>query len=546
MNKHVNEPAGDDADTLVDTVDQLETRKKKMVDKTEGKKDDEPTAKAPRKRPSNSSFLDYVVVSDTMSGLDAGDKCAERDPVDDATLKEIMKKKKVLEDKKKELDEQAAATLAAKKSKLKKKTHPAPSESEIDLGVFSAKQGNLLEKIYAASGSQGSKFIIYVSCSLPFFLPFDYHVCLVAGVKSSKGTQKVDISQITPPTSPPSRAFDLSPPHQVGEGGVAGATGGDGRGGGVDTEAESSEATPRHTIYTKRVRGFGEGGASGTRHSPEYEHVQAERLFQKGRHRIDLLDEDIHVGVNFFATSQEIAREWQLIGEDTLEFEAAKNALAEEREKFNFENKGLSWRVADAEEKLSKEKQFNANKLEYIQCIAKLEKTKKSEEAEQERVTHQKREQEYIQCIAKLEKLAAEKVAETKAAEILAEEVTADCKWLPARAVPLISERIAKSDELAKYMFELGQAAYNSGRKDDYGEGRVAVTNNEKDYHFELYKQDCTAAYTAKRQEYEFIEFGIIKAVKKLSRKANAIEVLKKALGDQGTDGGDAGPSHRD
>ncbi|KAJ0716554.1 hypothetical protein HanPI659440_Chr13g0514011 [Helianthus annuus] len=60
------------------------------------------------------------------------------------------------------------------------------------------------------------------------------------------------------------------------------------------------------------------------------------------------------------------------------------------------------------------------------------EKTRISEEAEQERAAHQKREQEYIQRIAKLEKFAAEKVAESKASEILAEEVTADCKWLLA------------------------------------------------------------------------------------------------------------------
>ncbi|KAM0059549.1 hypothetical protein Hdeb2414_s0005g00182641 [Helianthus debilis subsp. tardiflorus] len=144
------------------------------------------------------------------------------------------------------------------------------------------------------------------------------------------------------------------------------------------------------------------------------------------------------------------------------------------------------------------------------------------------------------------QKFVAKKVAESKASEILAEEVTADCKWLLARAVPLISERIAKSDELDKYIFELGQAAYNSGRKDGYGEGRAATASNEKYYHFELYKQDFTAAYTAKRQEYEFIEFGIVKAVEKLSRKANAIEVLRKALDDQGTEGGDAGPSRQD
>ncbi|MFS7922797.1 hypothetical protein Hanom_Chr03g00253211 [Helianthus anomalus] len=29
-------------------------------------------------------------------------------------------------------------------------------------------------------------------------------------------------------------------------------------------------------------------------------------------------------------------------------------------------------------------------------------------------------------------------------------------------------------------MFEMGQTTYNSGRKDDYGEGRAAAMNNEK------------------------------------------------------------------
>ncbi|KAF5818640.1 hypothetical protein HanXRQr2_Chr02g0068361 [Helianthus annuus] len=125
------------------------------------------------------------------------------------------------------------------------------------------------------------------------------------------------------------------------------------------------------------------------------------------------------------------------------------------------------------------------------------EKAKINDEAEQERAA-QKREPEYLIRIAKLEKFADEKVAESKASEILAEEVTVVCKWLLARVVPLISERIAKSDELAKYMFELGQAAYNSGRKDGYGEGRAAAASGEKDYHFELYKQDCAADYTTK------------------------------------------------
>ncbi|KAM0037951.1 hypothetical protein Hdeb2414_s0013g00409211 [Helianthus debilis subsp. tardiflorus] len=67
----------------------------------------------------------------------------------------------------------------------------------------------------------------------------------------------------------------------------------------------------------------------------------------------------------------------------------------------------------------------------------------------------------------------------------------ADCKWLLVRGVPLIADRIVKSDELAKYMFELGETAFDSGRKEGYGEGRDAAVANEKVDHFELYKVDC-------------------------------------------------------
>ncbi|MFS7987553.1 hypothetical protein Hanom_Chr11g01024321 [Helianthus anomalus] len=220
-NELVNEPVGDDVVPAVETAEQLETRKKKKLDNPEKKekKVEEKVTGAPRKQPSNHLFLDYVVVSDTLSGLGEGEKRTERDPDDDETLTEIMKKKKVLEDKKKELDEQAAAALAAKRSELQKETPPAPSESEIDMGVFSAKRGYLLEKIYVASGSQ----------------------------------------------------------EQFGEGGAAagGDVGGDGRGEAIDTEAESSEATPCHTIYTKRPPGSGGGGTSGVPQSLEYENVQA-------------------------------------------------------------------------------------------------------------------------------------------------------------------------------------------------------------------------------------------------------------------------------
>ncbi|KAJ0586267.1 hypothetical protein HanHA89_Chr05g0209891 [Helianthus annuus] len=254
-----------------------------------------------------------------------------------------MMRKKALEEKKRKLDEQAAAMLASKKARLQKETPPAPSESEIDLGVFTATHGNLLEKIFEPSSSGGVK--------------------------------------------------------PVGEGGGdaggAGDDAGGDRGKGIETETESSEATHHHTIYTRCHPAPG-GGTSGNPHGQEFEHVQAgswdthnpacddlphaprwkltqgsrmsdlnnchdffslslppaERLFQKRRPQFDLLDDHVRAGVNYFATSQEIVREWKLMGEETLEFENEKRAFAEEREKFTAEKKGLLWRVADAEQKL--------------------------------------------------------------------------------------------------------------------------------------------------------------------------------------------------
>ncbi|MFS7962939.1 hypothetical protein Hanom_Chr08g00732351 [Helianthus anomalus] len=487
-NEPVNEPVGDDADPLVETDEQLETRKKKKLDNPEKKE---------KKVEENGSSSALSVIL---------------------------------------LDEQVAVALAPRKSKLQKETPPTPSELEINMGVFSAKRGNLLEKIYVASGSQGAK--------------------------PGKAPRKIDISKITPPTSPPSRTVDLSP-LQVGEGGTAvvgGDVGGDGLGEGVDTEAESSEATPRHTIYTKRPPGSG-GGASGVPRSPEYENVQ--RLFQNRRNGLDLLDDHIHAGVNFFATSQEIAWEWQLMGEDTLEFENSKKALAKEREKFNSEKRGcyggflMRRRSFPRRNSLTLISRKNGRLLvngptrscrlsvkPLLDCLNK--KTKISEEVEQGRVAHQKREQEYIQRIAELERFAEEKVAEVKAPEILAEEVVADCKWLLARAVPQIAERIAGSEELAKYMYELGEAAYAHGRKEGYAEGRAATEAKNSLKIFDLYKTDCIARYAEKRQEFESLEFTIVKATGKLSQKPDRIALLKRALGEDDCEAGGAGTSHQE
>ncbi|KAM0013487.1 hypothetical protein Hdeb2414_s0043g00741521 [Helianthus debilis subsp. tardiflorus] len=203
-----------------------------------------------------------------------------------------MMKKKALEDKKRKLDEQAVAMLASKRAKLQKENPPAPSESEVDMNVFSVKRGNLLEEIYIASAPQGKDFAIVSLIIWLFDIFFNCQGCLVTGVKSGRTSRKVDISKITPPTSPPSRTFGLSPPpeglaekerhihvgvEQVGEGGGdgAGGAGGDGRGKGVDTEAESSEATHHQTVYTRRPPASSGGATSGVPCTEEFENVQA-------------------------------------------------------------------------------------------------------------------------------------------------------------------------------------------------------------------------------------------------------------------------------
>ncbi|KAM0026151.1 hypothetical protein Hdeb2414_s0020g00554801 [Helianthus debilis subsp. tardiflorus] len=324
-------------------------------------------------------------MSDTLSGLDARVKRQSCDPDDDATLTEMMKKRKMFEDKKTELDAQAAAALAEKKYKFQKESTAAPLESEIELGVFSEKTGNRLEKIFKSA---------------------------------------------SPPPLP-------------------------------------------------------EGA-------------------------------------------------------------------------FNADKKGLLWRVADAEEKLAKEKQYNVdcqkeweNACERsnrelkaaLDEIVKLkgEETKQSDEHEQAVAVYQKGENEYTHRLANLEKLLLKRQPGAKLQRFWLKRLA----LIASGYLRAIVDRIVKSDELVKYMFELGEAAYNSGRKDGYGEGRVAAAAKEKDYHFELYKEDSTAAYATKRQEYEFLEFAIVRPVEKLSRKGGDVETPKKALGNQDPETEGAGPSHQ-
>ncbi|KAM0014184.1 hypothetical protein Hdeb2414_s0037g00732861 [Helianthus debilis subsp. tardiflorus] len=160
----------------------------------------------------------------------------------------------------------------------------------------------------SASGSRGMISPVEWSFNslllLLFVLCFLNCLCPSAAVpKSGKGARKIDISKITPPASPPSRTFDLSPPHS-------------------DPKGKRKE----DDVEVEQVR------------------------------------EDVVAGAGGGEARAKIVRVWQLMGEDTLEFEATMKELADEREKFNAEKKGLLWRVSNAEDKLAKEKQFNANK----------------------------------------------------------------------------------------------------------------------------------------------------------------------------------------
>ncbi|KAM0031586.1 hypothetical protein Hdeb2414_s0017g00510631 [Helianthus debilis subsp. tardiflorus] len=168
-NEPVHEVVGDDVEIH---VAQVETRKKTKADKAEkgGKRVEGQIAGTFHERPSTLPFLDYVVVSDTLSGLGTGEKPRGSDPDDRATLAEHMKKK-ALEKKKRKLDEQVAALLASKKAKHHKEALVAPSESEIDMGIFSGGRGNLLEEIYVASTPTGNGFVVVYSLhvSLSYF-----------------------------------------------------------------------------------------------------------------------------------------------------------------------------------------------------------------------------------------------------------------------------------------------------------------------------------------------------------------------------------------
>ncbi|KAJ0457737.1 hypothetical protein HanIR_Chr15g0777121 [Helianthus annuus] len=95
-------------------------------------------------------------------------------------------------------------------------------------------------------------------------------------------------------------------------------------------------------------------------------------------------------------------------------------------------------------------------------------------------------------------------------------------------------------------MYELGEAARSLGRKEGYAEGRAAAESKEPLKNFELYKTDCVGRYAEKRQEFESLEFAIVKAAGKLSRKPNGVALLKKALDDEDHETGGVGASRQE
>ncbi|MFS7921313.1 hypothetical protein Hanom_Chr03g00235341 [Helianthus anomalus] len=229
------------------------------------------------------------------------------------------------------------------------------------------------------------------------------------------------------------------------------------------------------------------------------------------------------------------------------------------------------WRVADAEEKLAHEKHLNADRQkdwtaacersnrelkavcdETIRVNAERAKESKEfdrlsamyKEKESEVLDAQKRNEEVRARIAELGKTVEEQQAQNKTLELLSQDLGDDCKWLLMCGVPLLFIDWRGPKSLLNICLTL-DALFISGLKEGYDEGKVVALAKVKDDIFELFKVDCAGDYTAKCQEFEFIEFGILKAIDKLAQRGVAVETLKKFLdnSDAGTDG--ASSSHQ-
>ncbi|KAJ0668957.1 hypothetical protein HanPI659440_Chr17g0695561 [Helianthus annuus] len=273
---------------------------------------------------------------------------------------------------------------------------------------------------------------------------------------------------------PPPVPFDVSPPHLDPNGkGKEGHVEGDAtekvvqsvapgvvvqEGGmrveGAKTDWESSEATLQGTIYTRRGPPTpGGGGPSGSWQGLEFRRVEGGGSWTEHNPACD----DLPHAPRWGLTQDKLAKEKQFNANRQKDWEAA----------CEISNRDLK----SARDEVVK---------------LKAEKAKDSQEYERLAVAHKEKEAESQARIAALEKTVEEQSTQNKALKLLAEDLGADCKWLLAHGIPLIADRLVKSDELAKYMFELGGAAYDNGRKDGYGEGKVASLAKDKDYQFEL------------------------------------------------------------
>ncbi|KAM0071145.1 hypothetical protein Hdeb2414_s0001g00021551 [Helianthus debilis subsp. tardiflorus] len=157
-----------------------------------------------------------------------------------------------------------------------------------------------------------------------------------------------------------------------------------------------------------------------------------------------------------------------------------------------------------------------------------------------QRSTAHKERNEALAGVAVLEESAVKHKAHAEATDMMAHELGQDCKWLINHGTPLIAALLMTSDEVAKYMFDLAGAAYNNGQKDGFAEGKAFALEERSNHEFELFKTDCTTCFCNKRKDFDNLEFGVLKAIEKLSRNGVAMDMLRIVLGDKDADTGAA------
>ncbi|KAJ0443128.1 hypothetical protein HanRHA438_Chr16g0764031 [Helianthus annuus] len=105
----------------------------------------------------------------------------------------------------------------------------------------------------------------------------------------------------------------------------------------------------------------------------------------------------------------------------------------------------------------------------------------------------------------------------------------------------MLMESICNIPELISSVAELTKAAYKSGRKDGYGEGKSFVVDGRQDKGFDLHMKDCATEYKARQVDFDNPEFGIITNVLQLAHHGNVVDSLKELI-EHSREGG-IGPS---